>query len=165
MKRIAVCPGSFDPVTNGHVDIISRASRMFDEVVVLVLHNNKKTSGLFTADERVELLRQSLADLQNVRVDYYSGLLADYVKNNDVEAIVKGLRAVSDFENEFQQSLINKRLASEVETLFMVSSSEYMYLSSSIVKEIGSYGGDISPFVPSVVLKKINDKIQTILKR
>ncbi len=161
MSRIAVYPGSFDPVTNGHLDIIRRASKMFDKVIVLVSYNAKKHGGTFTPSERVEFIRRCV-NIKNVVVDSYQGLLADYVKISGASAIVKGLRAVSDFEVEFQQALINRQLAPEVDTVFLVSSLENMYLSSSAVKEICSLGGEINNFVPSEIsddiIKKISKK-------
>lgn len=158
MNRIAVCPGSFDPVTNGHIDIIKRAASMFDKVIVLVMYNARKNGGTLPVEERAELIRRCVDGMPNVAVDFYGGLLADYVKMNGVCAIVKGLRAVSDFEDEFQQALANKKLAPGVETVFAVTSSEYMYLSSSVVREICRYGGDISGFVPDVIREDIVKK-------
>lgn len=158
MSRIAVYPGSFDPVTNGHLDIIRRAAKMFDKVIVLVSYNVKKNGGTFTPAERVEFIRRCI-NIKNVTVDSYQGLLADYVKISGASAIVKGLRAVSDFEVEFQQALINRRLAPEVDTVFLVSSLENMYLSSSAVKEICSLGGEINDFVPPEIADDIIKKI------
>ncbi len=159
MQKIAVCPGSFDPVTLGHVDVITRAAKVFDKVIVTVMYNSKKrNSGLFEPLERVELIRKSVAHLPNVEVDFHSGLLADYVSKVGAVAIVKGLRAVSDYEDEFQQALTNKRLAPDVDTMFFVTSAEYMFLSSSLVREVCSYGGDISAFVPSVIIDDIKMK-------
>lgn len=159
MSRTAVYPGSFDPVTNGHLDIIKRASKMFDKIIVLVSYNAKKSGGTFPISERVEFIKRSIKDLPNVTVDSYTGLLADYVKTVNASAIVKGLRAVSDFEDEFQQALINRQLASEVDTVFLVSSLEHMYLSSSAVKEICSLGGEINNFVPEEIAQDIIDKL------
>lgn len=159
MSRIAVYPGSFDPVTNGHLDIIKRASIMFDKVIVLVSYNAKKSGGTFSIPERVAFIRRSINDLPNVTVDSYTGLLADYVKISGASAIVKGLRAVSDFEDEFQQALINRQLAPEVDTVFLVSSLENMYLSSSAVKEICTLGGEISGFVPAEIAEDIIKKL------
>lgn len=156
--RIAVYPGSFDPVTNGHLDIIRRASKMFDKVVVLVSYNAKKRGGTFSPAERVDFIKRCV-DIPNVVVDSYQGLLADYVTIAGASAIVKGLRAVSDFEVEFQQALINRRLAPDVDTVFLVSSLENMYLSSSAVKEICLLGGEISDFVPAEIAKDIIKKI------
>ncbi|MDR1629975.1 MAG: pantetheine-phosphate adenylyltransferase [Oscillospiraceae bacterium] len=152
MERTAVCPGSFDPVTVGHIDIITRTAEMFDHVVVVVMSNyHKMNSYSFTVEERIDLLRRCTTDLPNVEIAQYSGLLADYVKTIGAKAIVKGLRAVSDFENEFQQALTNKRLAPEVETLFMTTRAENMFLSSSMVKQVCMFGGDITPFVPAEI--------------
>lgn len=158
MSKTAVYPGSFDPITNGHLDIIRRASKMFDKVIVLVSYNVRKNGGSFTPPERVELIKRCIGDIPNVTVDSYTGLLADYVSISGASAIVKGLRAVSDFEVEFQQALINKRLAPNVDTVFLVSSLDYMYLSSSAVKEICHLGGDISGFVPQEIAKDIIKK-------
>ena len=156
--RIAVCPGSFDPVTLGHTDIITRAAKLFDRVIVLVSVNSQKNTS-FTPDERVELIKEVTKDLDNVVVDSHNGLLADYLKKTGACAIVKGLRAVSDFEYEFQQALANKKLYTQAETVFLVTSSENMYLSSSVVKEIASYGGDIRDFVPEEILGKIKNRL------
>ncbi|MEG2633034.1 MAG: pantetheine-phosphate adenylyltransferase, partial [Oscillospiraceae bacterium] len=141
--KLAICPGSFDPITKGHLDIIIRAAKLFDSVLVVVLHNPEK-SPLFTIDERVEMIKRVTKKLSNVSVDTYYGLLADYVKLKGACAIVKGLRAVSDFEYEFQMDLINKQLNPEFETIFLNTSQEYMFLSSSIVKQIAAFNGDIS---------------------
>ena len=161
MERLAVYPGSFDPVTNGHLDIIKRASQMFDKVIVLVSYNAKKNGGTFTAAERVDLLKRSLGNsIPNVSVDSYNGLLADYVTKAGASAIVKGLRAVSDFEDEFQQALINRQLAPGVDTVFLVSSLEYMYLSSSTVREICALGGNIKDFVPQAIMRDIEERLK-----
>lgn len=159
MERIAVYPGSFDPVTNGHLDIIKRAANMFDKVIVLVSYNPKKRGGTFSPPQRVDFIKRCVSGIPNVTVDSHEGLLADYVINAGASAIVKGLRAVSDFETEFQQALINKQLAPTVDTVFLVSSLENMYLSSSAVKEICSLGGSIDGFVPS----EIADDIKNII--
>ena len=156
--RIAVYPGSFDPVTNGHLDIMKRAAKMFDKVIVLVSYNAKKKGGTFSPAERVDFIRRCV-DIPNVVVDSYQGLLADYVKISGASAIVKGLRAVSDFEVEFQQALINRQLAPDVDTVFLVSSLENMYLSSSTVKQICNLGGEISGFVPDEIANDIIKKI------
>ncbi len=161
--RIAVCPGSFDPVTNGHRDIIQRASKLFDKVVVAVTVNALKNPS-FSVIERVKLIEMATADLENVVIDICDGLLADYVRNIGACAIIKGLRAVSDFEYEFQMALANKSLYDGAETLFLTTSTENMYLSSSLVKQIGAFGGDISPFVPECILKEIQDRIVGIYK-
>lgn len=156
--RIAVCPGSFDPVTLGHVDIMTRASKLFDKVIVLVSINpNKDTS--FTADERVKMLKTVSKNLDNIEIDVFNGLLADYLKQTGANAIVKGLRAVSDFEYEFQMALANKKLYADAETVFLTTSAENMYLSSSVVKQIASFGGDISHFVPASILQTIKNRL------
>ncbi len=152
--KIAVCPGSFDPATNGHLDIIERSSKLFDKVIVLVLTNHDKAH-CFTIEERMEFLRRITSRFSNVEIDTYDGLLADYARLKNATAIIKGLRAVSDFEYEFQMALINKQLNDEFETLFLNTNQKYLYLSSSIVKQIASLGGDISEFVP----KEIHDDI------
>ena len=150
----AVCPGSFDPITCGHLDIIKRAAKMFGNVIVVVMVNTTK-SPLFTGEERVSMLRRSLQDLPNVQVDWYDGLLADYMRKVGGTAIVKGLRAVSDFEYEFQMALTNKKLCPEAETVFLTADAQNMYLSSSVVKSVGSVGGDIRDFVPPQVYEDI----------
>lgn len=162
-KSIAVCPGSFDPVTVGHTDVISRACSLFDQVVVLVSSNPNKTA-LFSADERVQLLKTALKGYDNLKVEYFDGLLADYTKKIGATAIVKGLRAMSDFEYEFQMALTNKRLNPATETVFLTTKAENMYLSSSMVKQVASMGGDISPFVPPVILKAVTDRINKTVK-
>lgn len=156
--RIAVCPGSFDPVTIGHLDIIKRASKLFDRVIVLVVINpDKKPS--FSAEERVELIRKVTAMMPNVEVDSYCGLLADYLRSTGACAIVKGLRAVSDFEYEFQMALTNHKLNPYAETVFLTTSADNMYLSSSMVKQIAQFGGDISSFVPPEIYKEVKDRL------
>ncbi len=158
--KIAVCPGSFDPVTNGHLDIIRRASRMFDKVIVVVMSNYFKKTGAFTPDERVELIRRVTSEIPNVEVEAHYGLLADYAAEKKAVAIVKGLRAVSDFDTEFQQALANKKLNPEVETVFLTASGENMYLSSSMVKQICEFGGDISEFVPCEIRDDIENRLR-----
>lgn len=159
MMRTAICPGSFDPVTLGHVDIITRASKMFDRVIVAVLENSAKKYA-FTKEKRMKLLNKALAEIPNIEVITFDGLLADCAKRFDAAFIVKGLRAVSDFDYEFQMALINKKLNPEVETVFLTTKSEYMYLSSSVVREVARHNGDISQFVPEVVLKDIEDGLK-----
>ena len=152
--RTAICPGSFDPITNGHLDIITRASNLFDKVIVLVVANpNKKPT--FTLQERKELTKKSTSHLENVDVDIYEGLLADYVKNNKINVIVKGLRAMSDFEYEFQMALTNKSLVPTAETVFLNTNGKYLFTSSSLVRELAAFGGDISGFVPPCVHDEI----------
>lgn len=155
--KLAICPGSFDPITNGHLDVIERASKLFDRVVVLVAVNAGKHA-LFTPEERCDLIRRATAHLPNTEVDMYGGLLADYARKKNAAAIVKGLRAMSDFEYEFQMALTNRKLCENVETVFLTTSTEYMYLSSSLVKEVAGLGGDIREFVPSCVLNDILQK-------
>ena len=155
---IAVCPGSFDPVTKGHLDIIKRASVLFEEVIVLVVVNVDKRCS-FSLEERCEMIRQAAAGMENVRVDHYDGLLVDYVRRVGAQAIVKGLRAMSDFEYEFQQALANKKLNPRLETMFLPTSSDNMFLSSSVVKQIAGFGGDISHFVPDCILHTIQERL------
>lgn len=155
--RVAVYPGSFDPVTNGHLDIIRRSSQLFDKVIVAVLNNTSKKP-IFTIDERVEMLTEVTQDLGNVEVDCFEGLLIDYMVEKDIKLIVKGLRAISDFEAEFQMALMNRKMCSDVETVFMMTHSEYSYLSSSLVKEVFRLGGDITEFVPETIVVRLNDK-------
>ncbi len=159
--KIAVCPGSFDPITKGHLDIIKRASKLFDRVIVVVMTNAAK-SPLFTQVERMDLLQRAIADagIDNVMVDCYDGLLADYVKMRNATAIVKGLRAMSDFEYEFQMALTNRKIYPEAETVFLTTAAENMYLSSSLVKQVGKLGGDISDFVPACILPDITNKFR-----
>ena len=158
--NIAICPGSFDPITIGHLDIISRCSKMFSKVIVVVMSNTYKTGGSFTVEERVEMIKKSVENLPNVEVDHYEGLLADFAAKKKASCIVKGLRAVTDFEYEFQMALTNKKLNPEVETLFLTTSAENMYLSSSMVKQIASMGGDITEFVPRAIHKDIVNRLK-----
>lgn len=151
--KIALCPGSFDPVTLGHIDIIERTAELFDKVIVLVMSNSAKHS-LFSIDERVELLKRCIKN-SNVEVDTYNGLLVDYAKKVDAVAIVKGLRAVSDFDYEFQQALTNKSLLPQIETVFLAAKGANMFLSSSMVKEVCILNGDISRFVPKEILNDV----------
>ncbi len=161
MEKVAIYPGSFDPITSGHLEIIKRSSKLFDKIIVVVMSNyRKKGSYAFSVDERVSLIEKCTADLDNVSVDSYMGLLADYAQKADATAIVKGLRAVSDFEDEFQQALINKELNKEVETVFLAASSEHMFLSSSVIKQVCQLGGDVSPFIPSEISKEVIEKIR-----
>jgi pantetheine-phosphate adenylyltransferase len=155
--RRVVCPGSFDPVTNGHLDIITRAAQLYDEVVVAVLLNPNKTS-LFTVAERVELIREATKQLDNVRVDRFEGLIVDFCRDNDISAIVKGLRAVSDFDYEMQMAQMNYSQAG-VETLFMTTNPLYAFLSSSLVKEFARFGGDVSGLVPANVLTLLTSRL------
>jgi pantetheine-phosphate adenylyltransferase len=155
--RRAACPGSFDPVTNGHIDIIARAALLFDEVVVAVGVNRSKKR-LFSAAERIEMLTESCADFDNVRIDSFDGLLTDFCRQRGVVAIVKGLRAVSDFDYELQMAQMNSSLAS-VETVFVPTSPEYSFLASSLVKEVAMFGGDVSKLVPPHVLERLTARL------
>lgn len=157
--KLAVCPGSFDPVTNGHLDIIRRAAKLADRVLVVVMTNAIKNP-LFSMDERMEMLRRVTADLPNVEVDAFDGLLADYTRQKGADAIVKGLRATSDFEYEFQMALTNRQLGATAETVFLTTSAEMMFLSSSLVKQVAAYNGDISEFVPAEVLDLVIQKMK-----
>ena len=149
--RVCICPGSFDPVTVGHLDIIKRASKLFDKVIVCVMSNSSKKA-VFTVEERVDFIRRSITDIDNIEVDGVENrLLAEYAKEKQAVAIVKGLRALSDYEYEFQQALMNKNLYAEVETVFLTTDGENMYLSSSAVKEVCKLGGNITKFVPSAI--------------
>ena len=159
-KRIAVYPGSFDPVTFGHKDIIQRASLLFDKVIVLVSVNAVKNPS-FTAVERIKMLEKVTPDIENAVIDMWDGLLVDYIRQVGACAIIKGLRAVSDFEYEFQMALANKTLYDGAETAFLTSSAENLYLSSSVVKQIASFGGDISHFVPECILEDIKTRLVT----
>ena len=153
MKKV-ICPGSFDPVTRGHIDIITRASGMFDSVFALVVVNPEKKPA-FTTAERMEMLRKSVAHLPNVTVEHHQGLLVDYVREKGAVAIVKGLRAMSDFEYEFQMALTNKKLMPEADTIFLTTKVENMYLTSSLVKQVAAFNGDIADFVPPEVYQDI----------
>jgi pantetheine-phosphate adenylyltransferase len=156
--RRAVCPGSFDPVTNGHLDIVARASKLFDEVVVAVLINKSKKS-LFSVEERMDMLREVCAQFPNVKVDAFHGLLVNFCRDRDIVAIVKGLRAVSDFDYELQMAQMNSSLA-PVETVFVPTSPTYSFLASSLVKEVAAYGGDVSGLVPDQVLPRLTARLQ-----
>lgn len=160
MQKIAIYPGSFDPVTSGHYDIIERSAKLFDKVIVVVMSNySKRDSHFFTVEERLSLLKRCTADLENVEVDSYMGLLAEYARSKNACAIVKGLRAVSDFENEFQQALTNKKLNKDVETVFMAAEAEHMFLSSSMIKQICQLGGDVTQFLPAQVSDEIISRL------
>ncbi|MZQ76323.1 MAG: pantetheine-phosphate adenylyltransferase [Peptoclostridium sp.] len=159
MGKIAVYPGSFDPITKGHLDIIMRGSKLFDRLIVAVLKNQSKKS-MFSIDERVDMLKQIARDIPNVEVDMFSGLLVDYCKDRKVNAIIRGLRAISDFEYELQMAQMNRQLNQEVETIFLTTSTQYSFLSSSLVKEVASLNGDISEFVPDIVLTELNKKLK-----
>jgi pantetheine-phosphate adenylyltransferase len=155
--RRAVCPGSFDPVTNGHLDIVGRASSLFDEVIVAVMINKSKRS-LFSVEERIAMLEEVCGQFPNVRVDSFHGLLVDFCRERGVQAIVKGLRAVSDFDYELQMAQMNSSLA-PVETVFVPTSPEYSFLASSLVKEVATFGGDVSTLVPASVLERLTERV------
>ena len=154
---IAVCSGSFDPVTNGHLDIIERGARIFDKVIVAVLHNSKKQT-LFTVEERLELLKLATSHLPNVEVDSFDGLLVDYMKKKQAKVILRGLRAVSDFEYEMPIAAMNRKLNEEVETFFLMTNSQYSFISSSIVKEVARYHASVTDLVPPVVAQALQEK-------
>lgn len=158
MRRV-IAPGSFDPVTLGHLDVIGRASALYDEVVVAVLVNHTKSS-LFTVEERIEMLQEVTASMGNVKVDSWSGLLVDYCKERQIPAIIKGLRAISDFDYELQMAQMDHQL-SGVETLFISTAPQYSFLSSSLVKEIAKYGGDVSAYVPKQILAKLIERVRS----
>lgn len=157
----AVYPGSFDPITKGHIDIIERCREIFDEVVVAVLNNPAKNP-MFTVEERMDLIKESTKDIKNISVDSFSGLLVDYVKENNISVIIKGLRAVSDFEYEFQMALANKSLNSEVETFFLMTNNRYSFLSSSLIKDIAKFNGNLSQFVTKNVEDAIFYKLRGV---
>ena len=161
---VAVYPGSFDPVTNGHIDILERTSRVFDHIVVAVIHNVTKQA-LFTLEERVELIKESTKHLDNVEVECFNGLLADFLKAREATVIIRGLRSMTDFEYESQMSMMNKKLFPEIDTIFIVSDSQYTFVSSSGIKEAAMLGGDVSSMVPSAVEKGLQDKLITFAKK
>ena len=158
MKK-AVCPGSFDPITNGHIDIIKRAAELFDEVTVLVVTNPDKKC-VFSPEERSELIKKATEEIEGVKVDSFSGLLADYVKQNEISAIVKGIRSSSDFEYEFQMALANRSLAPNAETVFITADPQNMYVSSSLIRQIAGFGGDVSDFVPKNIVLEIEKRLK-----
>ena len=154
---IALCPGSFDPVTLGHLDIIERSARHFDEVIVAVIRNPQKAQSLFTLEERQQLLKEALAHLSNVRIEFFKGLLVEFAKEHGAEAIVKGLRAVSDFDYELQMAQMNQRL-SGIDTFFISTSPQHSFLSSSLVREVARFGGDVSSMVPPTVAVRLKER-------
>ncbi|MCT2538078.1 pantetheine-phosphate adenylyltransferase [Aquibacillus koreensis] len=162
MSRLAICPGSFDPVTFGHLDIIQRSAKVFDNVIVAVFNNQSK-SPLFTVDERVAMLQEATKHINNVSVDACSGLLVEYAKKKEAQAIVRGLRAVSDFEYEMQITSMNRKLNEEIETFFIMTNNQYSFLSSSMVKEVAKYQADVSDLVPTVVQKALIDKFNNYI--
>lgn len=160
MGKTVICPGSFDPLTIGHLDIIKRSSRLFDNVIVVVMRNYNKNSGSFTVEERVDFIKRCTKDIKNVTVESHLGLLADYAKEKGACAVVKGLRAISDYDDEFRQALTNQKLNPELETIFMVTSADHMFLSSSVVKQVCALGGDISEFVPKEICDDITARLR-----
>jgi pantetheine-phosphate adenylyltransferase len=164
MKR-AIYPGSFDPVTLGHLNIIKRAAAMFDELIVCVSVNSSKSGGLFTPEERMELIRKVTEDLPNVRVDCSRELLASYARRNRAKVLVRGLRAVSDYEAEIQMAMVNAKLYSKLDTVFLYTSPKYAYLSSTVVKEMVRYGADLSDFVPRQIIRDVQDKMNEQIEK
>lgn len=158
--RIGVCPGSFDPVTNGHIDIFERASKLVDKLIIAVFTNPNKNA-LFTMEERARLLQETTKHIPNVEVDFFSGLLLDYVKQKDSDIIIRGLRALSDFEYEFQRALLSKKVEPSVETVFIMTSNKYSFVSSTGVRELAQFGGSLEDIVPPVVEKALKDKFST----
>ena len=158
--RVAIYPGSFDPITQGHVDIILRGSSMFDKIVVAVLENVEKEP-LFSVEERLEMIRETFSDRPNVDADAFSGLLVGYAQSKNATAIVRGVRAISDFEYEFQMALMNRRLAPDIETVFMMPAEEYSYVSSRLIKEVAGLGGSVSGLVPPCVERRLEQKFET----
>jgi pantetheine-phosphate adenylyltransferase len=161
MDKIAVYPGSFDPITLGHLDIIERAASVFDKVIVGVLENPDKKNSLFNAEERVELINKVVSDIKNVEVEFFNGLTINYLHKKNAHIIIRGLRAVSDFEYELQMASINSKLDPNIETLFMMTNSKYSYLSSSIVKQVAMYGGCIKELVPDKIIKELLVRIES----
>jgi len=157
--RIAVYPGSFDPITNGHLDIIRRASRIYDKVIVGVLNNPNKKMPMFSVEERIDMINSVTQDIENVEADSFTGLLVDFAKANDAQVIIKGLRTVSDFEYELQMALLNKALNPEYETVFLMTDTKYSYISSSMVKELAGFKGDLTGLVPEKIIDRIKKKI------
>jgi pantetheine-phosphate adenylyltransferase len=161
MKRIAIYPGSFDPVTNGHLDVVERGLKLFDHIVVTILTNPKKQF-LFSLEERMEMLTTSLTDFHNVEVDTFDGLLVDYAVQRGASAVLRGLRALSDFEYEFQMALMNRRLNREIQTVFLMTGMRWIYTSSSIIKEAAQFGGDVEGMVPPIVLTRLREKFTVL---
>ncbi len=157
MKRLAIYPGSFDPVTNGHVDIVERGLALFDEIIIAILINPKKQS-LFTVEERLELLGETFKQYPNVQMDSFDGLLVNYAKQKNAHAILRGMRAVSDFEYEFQMAIMNRRMNREIQTVFLMTGFRWIFTSSSIIKEVSRFGGDVADLVPAPVSEKLKIK-------
>ena len=159
MKRIAIYPGSFDPVTNGHIDIVRRGTSLFDEIIVAILQNPSKKA-LFTVEERMAMLQETMKDIHGVSFDTFGGLLVDYAQQRGAQAILRGMRAVSDFEYEFQLALMNRKLNRDVQTVFLMTGLRWIFTSSSIIKEAAQFGGDITDMVPPVVSRKLMEKFR-----
>ena len=160
MKRIAIYPGSFDPVTNGHIDIARRGTSLFDEIVVAILHNPNKTA-LFSLEERMAMLQETMKDIEGVSFDTFGGLLVDYAHKRGAQAILRGMRAVSDFEYEFQLALMNRKLNRDIQTIFLMTGLRWIFTSSSIIKEAAQFGGDVTDMVPPIVNQKLIEKFGT----
>jgi pantetheine-phosphate adenylyltransferase len=158
-RLVAIYPGSFDPLTNGHLDLISRAVRLFDHLIVAILNNAQKQPPLFEVEERIQMIRETTADFSNVEVDSFNGLLVDYAARRGASAIVRGIRAISDYETELQMALINRRMRPETETIFLMAGEEYSFISSHLIKEIITLGGDVSTFVPQIVADRLRAKL------
>ncbi len=158
--EVALYPGSFDPITNGHLDIIERGSKIFDRLIVAILVNPHKQT-LFTVEERMDMIREVTRTRPHVEVDHFEGLLVDYARRRGVHTVVRGLRAVTDFENEFQMALTNRQLNPEFESVFLMTSKEYAYLSATIVREVAQFGGAVDPFVPPYVARRLREKFKT----
>ena len=155
---VAICPGSFDPITLGHLNIIRRSAQIFDKVIVCIMFNSTKTNPMFTVNERVEMARKVVERIPNVEVDTWDGLLAEYAKRFDKAVVVKGIRAISDYEYEFQMDLINKKINPSLETMFLTASEKYTFLSSSVAREMASYGADLTDFVPCEIIDEVEEK-------
>ena len=155
---LAICPGSFDPITLGHLNIIRRSAQIFDKVIVCIMFNSTKTNPMFTVNERVEMVRKVVERIPNVEVDTWDGLLAEYAKRFDKAVVVKGIRAVSDYEYEFQMDLINKKINPSLETMFLTASEKYTFLSSSVAREMASYGADLTDFIPCEIIDTVEEK-------
>jgi len=160
-KRIAVYPGSYDPLTNGHIDIITRGLKIFDKIIVAALKNPSKVY-LFPLEERLEMLRETFKNSPDIEIDYFEGLLVDYLKKKDITTVVRGLRAISDFEIEFQMALMNRQITNEIETIFLVPSIKYSFVSSRLVKEVYHLGGEIASMVPEIVNRKLKEKYRNL---
>ena len=158
--KVAICPGSFDPVTHGHLDIVRRAAQLFDQVIVVVMTNSSKQP-MFNKEERMDFLRRATSGLSNVEVDSYGGLLAEYARRRGSCVVVKGLRAVSDFETEFQMALVNRKINPELDTMFLTADSKFMFLSSSLIKELGTYGADLSDLLPAEIIPDFQARIES----